>query len=221
MTDLNSNLITTPHPANEDDLRKAATANMLSMVGISAGDNLQKMEDVLGPVNGRWDLSRPFKCYQDSSGRWVTEGVSTCGLVARSLWRRMKVDMDALYSNYVFGTAISAERMFAIKYNNFVNGSTCGDLIPSPGDYLIIGNGLSTHALTCIGWDSLNMFSVDGGQIDLSHNNLQCIKKCERLWSVKSDGAYLGTRKVVGWINLFLLPFKDEDIIVPEDWENN
>jgi hypothetical protein len=214
--DFNSSLIEIPRPSEMEDVRKAMVANAVSLIGISASDNLQKMKDILGPVNGNWDLKRPFRCYQ-KNGRWITEGVSTCGLVCRGLWRRMKIDMNALYFNYIFGSAISAERIFAIKNRSFLSMSPSSSLIPSPGDYLIIGNGLSTHALTCIGWNSDTMASVDAGQTD--SKGLQCIKRRERKWIKKPDGIYLGDRKIVGWMNLSGLPFKNENIIVPEDWE--
>ena len=217
MIDFNSNLIEIPRPSEMEDVRKAMVANAVSLIGISASDNLQKMIDILGSVKGTWDLKRPFRCYQ-KGGRWITEGVSTCGLVARGLWRRMKIDMDSLYYNYIFGSAISAERMFAIKNRAFLSMDPNSDLIPSPGDYLIIGSGMSTHALTCIGWNSDTMISVDAGQCD-SHN-LQMIKKCKRKWIKKPDGIYLNDRKVVGWMELDKLPFKNENIIVPEDWKN-
>jgi len=217
MLDLNSNLIEIARPNNQDALRQVMLVNALSIVGVDANTSKSKFEQLLGPVNGRWDLDRPFKCYQ-SNGRWITEGVSTCALVCRGLWRRIKVDMNALYNNYVFGTAISAEKQFAIMHNTWIEGQTAGSLIPSNGDYLIIGNNINIHALICIGWNKDIMISVDGGQIDSI--GLQCIKQCERRWIIKSDGPYLGTRKVLGWINLCGLPFKDENILVPEHWEN-
>lgn len=229
MIDYNTRLIQVPRPLDASLVRKAMLANCYSIIGVGASNKKTRplFENILGPVNGKWDLDRPFRAIQ-INGKWVTQGVSTCALVCRGLWKRMNVDMDAIYKDYIFGTAISAEITFARKNKAWQPNwkDKALDLRPEFGDYVVIGSGLSTHVLTVIGWGGDNgdtLISVDGGQVDAK--NLQCIKRVERPWiqkGVTDDKLepYLGTRKVLGWIVFDMLPFKGETMIVPEGWDD-
>lgn len=197
--------------------RKAIVANALSIIDISTKPNTRKIfEDILGPVKTKWDLDRPYKCTVQN-GQYITQGVSTCGLVARGLWRRMNINMPDLYENYKAGTALSAEVAFGMKHKAWQTPRIDFDFKPQPGDYVIIGEGLATHALTAIDWKEDTLISVDGGQVD--EKALQCVKKVERKWSIQNNVPYLGTRKVLGWIIFDLLPFKGDTITVPEGWD--
>ena len=171
MIDYNTKLIQIDHPQDADLVRKAIIANAMSIKDISGSDpnTIKIFTDLLGPVAGTWDLKR----------------ISTCALVARGIWRRTQIDMPALYNNYVFGTAISAEINFAQKlkpYSAWVS-PTIG-LLPNAGDYIVIGSGLNTHVLTMIGWDNDNIISIDGGQVDTK--GFQCVKERSRAWIDKS-----------------------------------
>jgi len=217
MIDFNSPIIQIPRPSDALQLRKAMVANALSIINVSASNPNTKsiFIDILGPIKGQWDINRPFKCSL-INGRYVTQGVSTCGLTCRGLWRRMGVDMPALYQSYVFGTAISAEKYFAQNNKCWQSPVPDSTLRPSPGDYLIIGSGTATHVLTVIQWQDDQLISVDGGQTN--DKNLQCVLKRTRPWTIKNNVAYLGDRPVVGWIIFDMLPFKDQ-INVPVGWD--
>ena len=215
MIDYNSKIIQTPRPLEADLLRKAIIANALSIENITASNNRKKFEELLGPINGKWDLSRPFKV-STVNGKTTTQGISTCGLVCSSLWRRMNINFDPLYKPYVFGTAIQREISFAKSLKPRSAFQIPGDdLKPEPGDYVIIGSGYSTHVLTCIDWNDNKLISIDGGQID--KNGLQAILRKERVWAKKGNKYYLGDREVLGWIVFDMLPFKNDYIFVPED----
>jgi len=221
MIDSNTPLITIPRPTDTFLLRKAIVANAYSMVGVSAYQPTRKLfEGILGKKKYAWDLDRPFKA-KLVNGKWVTEGVSTCGLVARGLWRRMNVDMQALYENYIDGTALSAEIIFARKHKAWQAPWKDMSIQPELGDYVIVGSGLATHALTAVAWkgeEIPTLVSVDGGQIT-GAKSLQCIKKVERVWTKRSKEQYAGDRKVIGWIVFDMLPFRGNSIVVPQGWE--
>jgi hypothetical protein len=218
--DFNSKLIEIESPYDTDLLTKAIIANALSIENISASNlNLRKtFENLLGPINGIWDLNRKFQIITIDN-KITTQGISTCGLVAEGLWRRMNIDFPALYKNYVFGTAISRSINFAksLKPRSAFQIPK-DDLRPEPGDYIIIGSGNSTHAFTCIDWEDDYLISIDGGQTD--YKNLQCILRKKRIWKKIGNKFYLGDREVVGWICFTLLPFKSNTIVVPENWDS-
>ena len=217
MIDFNSPIIQIPRPTDALQLRKAMVANAISIINVSASDPHTKsiFIDILGPIKGQWDINRPFKCSLINN-KYVTQGISTCGLVCRGLWRRMGVEMPALYQSYVFGTAISAEKAFAQKNKCWQSPVPDSTLKPSPGDYLIIGSGTATHVLTVIELKDDQLISVDGGQLD--KQGLQMVAKRTRPWTIKNNIPYLGDRSVVGWIIFDMLPFKDQ-INVPTGWD--
>jgi hypothetical protein len=199
-------LIQIDRPLDADLVRKAIVANALSIENITGSDETRDiLIKLLGPVNGTWDLRR----------------ISTCALVARGLWARLKVDYSPLYNNYIFGTAISAEINWAMKLkprSAWQKPILYAEMVPNPGDYIVIGSGLMTHVLTMIGWDGDNILSIDGGQVD--KKGYQCVKKRSRPWTERNGVPYIGTRKVLGWIPIDMLPFKEEKIIVPKGWKN-
>ena len=218
--DFNSKLIEIQRPSDTELLTKAIIANALSTENISASNiNLRKtFENLLGPINGKWDLDRKFQI-TTIDNKIATQGISTCGLVAEGLWRRMNIDLSSLYKPYIFGTAISRSINFAksIKPRSAFQTPEEG-LKPEPGDYVIIGSGNSTHAFTCINWEDDYLISIDGGQAD--YKSLQCILRKKRIWKKINNKFFLGDREVIGWISFILLPFKANTIIVPEDWES-
>lgn len=206
MIDYNTKLIEIDNPAYADLLRKAMIANALSIEGASGyGDTKELFVDLLGPVAGTWDLRK----------------ISTCALIARGLWARIKIDYSPLYKNYIFGTAISSEIGWAQKLkprSAWVVPKKNTEMMPESGDYVVIGSGMMTHVLTPIGWDGDNIISIDGGQVD--NHGYQCVKRRERKYQMKWGYSYIGNRKIIGWISLDMLPFKSEKITVPEGWEN-
>lgn len=221
LIDFNSKLIEIERPSSDADLlTKAIIANALSTENISASNiNLRKtFENLLGPINGKWDLDRKFQI-TTINNKTTTQGISTCGLVAEGLWRRMNIDFPSLYNPYAFGTAISRSISFAKSIKPRSAFQTPEDnLKPEPGDYVIIGSGNSTHAFTAIGWEDDYLISIDGGQTD--YRGLQCILKKKRVWKKIGSKFFLGDREVIGWISFTLLPFKANTITVPEDWDS-
>lgn len=69
------------------DMTQVIVASARSVVGVDASDPDTRpiLKDLLGPVHGQWDLDRPFGVRRDATGQYVTQGVSTCGLVATGL----------------------------------------------------------------------------------------------------------------------------------------
>jgi len=223
--DYNTPLEMVSLPVDAEKTRKLIVANALSIVGISASNKAtyKMFENLLGPTAGYWDLKRPFRVWKED-GKWKTQGVSTCGLVARGIWRRVGVDMPKIYENYNYGMAMIEEQTFCrgVKPRSAWYVPSKGDeTVPMPGDYVIIGSGLSTHNLTCVGWKGDKMVSVDGGRVD--SKGLQCIEKVERELvtingypCLKDDRS---TRKIVGWGMVDLLPYKNT-AVAPEGWES-
>ncbi len=211
-----------PRPANAVDIRRVVVANALSVVDLDASDKRTRpvLEALLGPVVGRWDLDRPFRCYVDAHGRERTEGVSTCGLVAEGLWRRAGVDAPWLRTQYGFGgifDSIERARVFAQRLRPHPAWHVPGEGRPSAGDYVVIGTGKGTHALTVLRWDADDLVSCDGGQT--GPTGLQAIHVCNRPWldSVRGSSA-LGARAVVGWIDVTMLPGL-ATCLAPAGWE--
>ncbi len=200
------------------DRRKALIANALSVVDLEAGDPERKplFEELLGPVQGRWDLGRPYKYVNLGDGKFRTEGVSTCGLVAEGLQRRVGLDLAALYAPFVPGHAVSRMVQFATTCKAW--RAPGPDRRPRPGDYLVVGRGLATHVRTVIGWDGDTCISVDGGQVDPKHGFLQCIREARNEWA-KLGGVWRERNKpVVGWANVDALRYREGSILVPEGW---
>jgi hypothetical protein len=74
------------------------------------------------------------------------------------------------------------------------------------------------HVLVAIRWENGDVLvSADGGQVGLK--KLQACKLVRRKWEQRADGYYLGGRKVVGWICVDLLGFREGLVTVPEVWE--
>ena len=181
--------------------RAAIVANALSVIGVEAGDPKTRpiLEELLGPVKGKWDLDRPFRIVAGANGAQVTQGISTCGLVAEGLWRRAAIDAQWLYAPYVIGSAVSRAIAFAKTHKAWNTVASNGR--PQSGDYVVLGTGLSTHALTAVGWEGDTLISVDGGQV--SSDGLQSIRRCCRTWSIAK-------KSLVGWVDVDKLPIRSD-----------
>jgi len=224
--DYNTPLETVSLLLDADKMCQLIVANALSIVGISASkpETYKMFEDLLGPTKGVWDLKRPFKVWQEK-GQWKTQGVSTCGLVARGIWRRVGVDMDKIYKNYNSGMAMIEEQTFcrAVKPRSvWYVPAKDSETVPLPGDYIIIGTGLGTHNITCVGWNGDKLISVDGGRVD-KKTGLQCIELVEREVITKNGYNYLkddrSTRQIMGWAMVDLLPYR-ATAVGPVGWES-
>ena len=208
-------------PVETANVRKLIVANALSVVGISASneETYKMFENLLGPTSSYWDLKRPFKVWQEK-GKWKTQGISTCGLVARGIWRRVGVNMPKIYNNYNFGMAMIEEQIFCRSKSAWHVPLKNDNILPSPGDYIVIGSGLLTHNLTCIELCKNKLISVDGGRVD--NKGLQCIEKVEREIISVNGYPYLkdknSTRRIIGWGIVDLLPYKNT-AVAPKGWE--
>lgn len=194
-------------PVDADDVRRVVVANALSIVDVEAGDPRTRatLEALLGPVAGRWPLDVPFAVTRDARGRPITRGVSTCGLVAEGLWRRAGVAAAWLTADYVPGTAITRAVRWASRLSpRSAYHTPAGGQRPRPGDYVVIGTALATHALTVVAWEDDVVVSVDGGQVGRA--GLQAVHRCRRPWRAAGTSASLGGRVVQGWIAVELLP---------------
>jgi len=217
-------LIEIARPDDHDALRQAFYANALSLAGLEAA----KIEDrptwleVLGPVKTFWDLDRPFRIWKDEQGHVHTEGVSTCGLVAEGIWRRMNVDLASLYLDYVWGKAIERSRVYAQKLGAWKTPLAFPGQRPQKGDTMVIGKGYSTHACTVLETAGDVVSSIDGGQTGL--DDLQAIYMRTRTWRdhrVARRAFVIGTftREVQAWIDVTKLHYRGETCLVPKGWE--
>jgi hypothetical protein len=153
------------------------------------------MAELCGLVGSAWfqELFRPY-----ANGR----GVSTCGLVAEGIWHAAGIAVPSTWRPYApkseVEKAIARAIQWASKHNAVVRP---GDgKVPSMGDYVVIGEGLRTHALTCMIVDGGIITSVDGGQV--AKSGLQTIKICERSWHVPRGKPMVGDRAVQCWIDV-------------------
>ena len=225
MIDNSAKLISIPNPNDPILLRKAMIANAYSIKDVYAckcfNTTRPVFETILGPSFGPWDLNRPFRVYKNADGKIQTEGVSTCALVGRGLWRRISVDLNTLYNKYVPGTAITDERSFGKKNGAYktINPDSFLTTKPNAGDYVIVGTGNALHVFTVVKWtDDTTCISIDGGQT-CKKCGLQCIHEVTRTLTMNNNVGYLGNRPIESWINLEELPIKDSNITVPENWE--
>lgn len=144
---------------------------------------------LLGPPTkyGPWDLSQPFSCKKGADGKYITKGVSSCGLVCAGILRlcgfRLPWNGCRYYeapSPYTGLDIVSELSLLGIRTKS---RRKAGER-PLPGDVVCIGTGLNTHILTVVDWEGDTMVSVDGGQVDdAEHGWLQRCKECRRVWS--------------------------------------
>ena len=191
-----------------EDIRNSVIQILDSLDGLSCSNPDQRQDwlDLLGqpPTGSSWDLDKPFKCWQDTTGHWHTQGISTCALVALGIWRKIGVDADELYTPYKNGAAVSEVVAIAKRMGGW-KSATCGET-PNPGDVIVLSSP-HEHVLTVYDFsDELNLISIDGGQTDI--NGLQAIKRCSREWSKKSYALMLGKSTIYGWADISTFTLK-------------
>jgi len=203
----------------EYNIRKAIVANALACIDVSVADPRTRriMEDLLGPIGGKWDLDRPFRVWKEN-GKYKTQGISTCGLVAEGLWRRVGVLAPWLTQEYAPKREVEKALTRAVQHGHDNKAwrtpdARSGARVPVPGDLVIIGQDLNTHALTCVGWDGDTLISVDGGQVGA--RGLQAIHLCKRPY----NRGNLGVRAIQGWVDPTVLAYEGT-MLVPEGWED-
>lgn len=142
--------------------------------------------ELLGPAGrgSKWDLDRPFTV-KKVNGKYITQGTSTCGLVASGILRKVVSlpwdgypywDFPAPYAK------LDIVSCFSKLGDTWRVRRPAGER-PKPGDVCCIGSGLATHVLTAVHDDGRIVTSIDGGQVDdSSHRYLQRIKVCRRQW---------------------------------------
>lgn len=166
------------------EIRDRIVSEAMAVSGYSAADpdTLPLFRELIGP--GSWDLSVPFSC-RKVDGKYVTKGVSTCGLTASGILRHAGFKLPWLGAQpfrfpapYKGLDIVSAFTLLGQKTK--ARKSTP----PEAGDVCCIGSGLATHVLTAVGWEGDRLVSVDGGQVeDAAHGFLQRVKICRRTWS--------------------------------------
>ncbi len=88
---------------------------------------------------------------------------SMCALVCAAIMRCLGIDHPTLWEPYAeqYKTLDAVSRLRVIAgAHKALSGR---DTVPIPGEQLIIGQGIKTHALTVIAWDGLFCMSIDGG----------------------------------------------------------
>ena len=218
-------------PTSEFLLRRVIVANALWAEGLSAGiaEQREAFELMLGkpPVGvEHFDLDRPFRVYaRKSDGRMVTQGVSTCGLVAERILELSGVGWPWRDQPYSIGTSISRSIGWATRRRVW---STKG--IPKPGDLCVIGNDLETHAFVVIYNTGSSIVSIDGGQTDnrkppeVKCFGLQMIAKRSRQWLSAGRKIFLGGKVFKGFVDIgliskYLLLYNKAN--VPKGWNTD
>jgi hypothetical protein len=184
------------------DIRKAAVANALACVDLRAADpnTHDALLALLGPPprGGAWDLAHAYH-YDAATGQ--TRGVSTCGLVAVGLLRRV-IDLsmwDGPYREWPTPYR-GLDVVSALSQLGITLGARRPAGEPSaPGDVICIrpGGPMTTHVLTVVARETGTLISVDGGQVDGSIEDwrgLQRTRLCRRVesalrvvWSLDID----------------------------------
>jgi len=223
--------------------QKVLVANALRCIGISASNKktYAAFEELLGKPypNTKWPLNVPFRCWKED-GKWQTQGVSTCGLVAEGIARMSGVDNPCLWQPYWPAQkyqSVTRTIAWATKIGawHLAKNQSKLDPKPLPGDYVIIGcrsagetYGGIEHAFTVVAWEDDVMVSVDGGQVDES--GLQCIKLRRRKWEMSHGKVWVpnadprdgySTRRVLGWVwqTCELVPYRSY-CHAPQGWES-
>ena len=121
----------------------------------------------------------------------MARGQSACALVCAGILRCMGFEhplLDEPYAKqYLRMDAMSRLRSMGHWYAN-------PSRLPLPGEMAIIGIGLGTHALTCVGGDDEWLESVDGGRSAIRVARRQIVRSGGRVGLRDS----MGTRWVVG-----------------------
>lgn len=217
-------------PTSEILLRKVIVSNALWADGLCGGiaEHRSAFEFMLGepPKDGHFDLDRPFSIYsRKSDGRMVTQGVSTCGLVAERILELSGVGWPWRGKPYSIGTSISRSIGWAKRHNVWVSNG-----IPKAGDLCAIGHEFSTHVFIVLYILGSTVISIDGGQVDYRYPpevkafGLQKIAKCSRKLRVVGDKNYLGGSIFNGFIDIgliskYLLLYNKSS--VPKGWNND
>jgi hypothetical protein len=170
------------------DIRNRIVAEACKVQDYRAGDpaTVDAFRDLLGPPpkGAQWDLSKPFRAWQ-VDGKWRTEGVSTCGLVAAGILRRAGGQLPWLGCDYWhFGGPFEGLDIVSAltRLGQVERAVRSAGSRPEPGDVCCIGRGLRTHVRTCVEDDGTTITSVDGGQVD-DGTWLQRCRVVRRVWS--------------------------------------
>jgi hypothetical protein len=172
------------------NIRGTIITEALAVQDCRAAIDEPAFRDLLGPPprGSKWDLAVPFSC-KLVNGRYVTRGVSSCGLVSAGILRRAGMPLPWNGSPYWQSPAPYTGLDIVSEFSRLGQVAKCArpvGAMPVPGDVVCIGSGLATHVLTCVDWDGSTMVSVDGGQIDdAAHKFLQRAKVCRRSWPRK------------------------------------
>jgi hypothetical protein len=154
-------------------------------------ETVQAFRELLGPPEKGWDLARPYRFVQLGGGKYRTEGVSTCGLVASGLLNRVLRLPWAGHPYWQYpkpyrrpdGGGLDIVSCFS-QLGLEAKARLRKGQPPQPGDVVCIGSGLATHVLTVVDFDGRIVTSVDGGQVDdAKHGYLQRVRVCRRTWS--------------------------------------
>lgn len=180
---------------DKSNVRDAIAANALWCVGIEASDprKIGMFAELLGepPKGEEWQkfLRLPY-----GQG-----GMSTCGLVAEGIYRRVGCDLADLYAPYVPGMAISRMLSYARKHGAL---RTAVDGLPRKGDYTVIGTAEDNKLHVLIPVQNVTesqCISVDGGQVD--SKGLQAIYRLERSVKRESGVVLIGKRPLFQYVD--------------------
>ena len=162
-----------------------ARASILEGLRAAVPELRSDFRDLLGPApkGASWDLAHAFSA-KKVGARYVTQGVSTCGLVAAGILRRAGFKLPWLGAAY-WDFPAPYKGLDIVSCLTLL-GQRTGARRPTgapvqPGDIRCIGTGLATHVLTVVEVQPGRIISVDGGQVDdWQHGYLQRVKVCSR-----------------------------------------
>lgn len=133
---------------------------------------------------------------------------SGCGLVARSVLRRMGVrsphiglEAGGAYRSYAVGTAVSSIVQAAIDQGAW----NAEQDVPPLGAIVVIGTGLATHVLLVVQEIEIDMIceSIDGGQVQSAEGKLQlqCILRRRRKITRSGGKLFHEGRVQIGYVD--------------------
>lgn len=188
------------------DLKNRVIAEAKRVAGLSAGreETLSEFRTLLGEPSkdSQWDLDRPFRMWKDDHGNLRTEGVSTCGLVARGIQYRAGIRWPEYTRPYVAGRVFTdmigrAERMGAWVKPKI--GTK-----PGPGDCVVITSPLS-HMFTIVDEDDTYYYTIEGGSVDTENKRKVGEKEVSNLQCVRAGKRVKHGLAIYGWIDPDLL----------------
>lgn len=136
-----------------------------------------------------WDWDHPYSPSKRT-------GVSACMLVQNGIYRLAGCLVRSLVEPHLIGAGSELYEA-ALKAHCWVRPGPGSR--PGVGDAIMIKN--FGHVRTLVAWDGDNAVTVDGGQVDPAHGNLQCVREARRRWGLVGGIWREVERVTLGWVS--------------------